>query len=208
VDEVFRLLEAGAGTARQPWIRIPIDRTLGTGETDAVVRTMFTSRSGNPVVFRVEGGVGDARSHEFITIGSGGRVAIDSRGLAFNINIGSFERAIEFIIGHRPVGARLKVFEIEEGWIRSLRGIATPERGRPARINELDPLVLHPSPIAELPPGGSISDVQGLACNVDITDAADQLQIAGSLIGELGEFIVQGSGRELRFVPRPATVRR
>ncbi|WP_026532442.1 hypothetical protein [Arthrobacter sp. H41] len=206
VDEVFRLLEAGAGTARQPWIRIEADKVLGTTQTDAVVRTMFTSRSGNPVVFRIEGGTGAARSHECITIGSGGRVAVDSGDRALNINVGSFERAIEFIIAHRADGGRLRMFEIEEGWIRSLRGIATPERGHPVRVNELDPVTR--APIAELPPGGSISDVEGLARTVDLYQATDQLQIAHSLIGELREFIVQGTGRELQFVPRPATVRR
>jgi hypothetical protein len=196
IDEVFRQLEAGAGTARQPWIRLRAHRNLGIEETDALVRTVFTSRSGNPIVFRVQGGTG-IRSREYVSIGAGGRVRINTGGRDLNLNVGSLERAIEFIV-ERRVGARLMVFEVEEGWLRSLRGIATPEQGLPASVETRTGLR------RQLPPAGSLSDVGGLARTVDTRQAADQLQIDGALVRELQEFIVAGSGRVLEFLPGPA----
>lgn len=198
VDRVFAQLEAGAGTRRQPWIRLPAHRGLTPPETDALTRTMFTSRSGNPVVFRVEGGAGADTSRSFITVRTGGDVTVGTGGRDLNLNVGSFERAVEFMIAHRP-GSTLKVFEVEAAWLRNLRGIATPEQGVPARVESVDPAT---GARRQLPSGGSLRDVRGTARTVDTRQAADQLQIDGSLVPELQEFIVEGTGRELIFLPR------
>ena len=112
---------------------------------------------------------------------------MNTHGLDLNLNVGSFERAVEFIIEHRP-GSTLKLFEVDRNWLRNLRAIATPEQAPPQ-------------------PTGALKDVTGVARNVDTRTAADQLQLDGSLVGELGEFIVQGTGRELIFLPRTATGR-
>lgn len=164
----------------ETWIRIPLDEIERHPESiERLARLIFRSRSGNRVVFRVEGGASPhARSHELINI-SEGHVQLANETL--NVNFGVFERAIEFLIEHRP-GARLKVFEIEEAWFESLRSSAIPERG--VRV---DP---------SLP---KLKDVQGAPRNVDVRFGEDQLQIPPELIKELKQFIVPNSGRVVEF---------
>lgn len=202
VDRVFAQLEAGALTSRNPWIRLPADG-LSAAETDALVRVAFSSRSGNPVVFRVEGGTGADRSWDFIRIGEGGSVRIDNGGRDLNINVGSFERAVEFIIGHRP-GASLKLFEVDARWLTNLRGAAVPERGLPAHLVGRD---APGAPWEPVPGTGTLTDVRGTARTVDVRQAADQLQVDGSLARELEEFIIPGTGRQVSFSPRGRTGR-
>ncbi len=202
LDREFAALEAGTGGRPQAWIRLPAHRGLTPPESDALHRLVFTSRSGNPVVFRVEGGTGAARSREFIRIGGDGNVSIGTDGKDLNLNVGSFERAVEFILEHRP-GAQLKVFEVEAGWLRALRGAAVPEQGRAATVLQLDPAT--GQPIGPLPRAGALSDVKGLARTVDTRQAVDQLQLDAGLVRELGEFVVPGSGRVLEFVARTRT---
>jgi hypothetical protein len=132
----------------------------------------------------VEGGTdAAARSHESLRVDANGNVTVARTGRALNLNFGVFERAAEFLIEHRR-GARLVVFEVEEGWFQSLRSTATPERGQPAA-----------------PGGPTIRDVGGVPRAVDVRFGQDQLQIPDSLQAELQEFIVPGSGRVVEFTP-------
>lgn len=196
VDDMFDQLQAG------PWIRLPAQRGLTPPESDALTRLMFTSRSGNPVVFRVEGGHGTSRSREYIRIGREGDVRIDTGNADLNVNVGSFERAIEFMIAHRP-GSTLKMFEVEGAWLRNLRGAAVPEQGMPARLQE----TLSTGEVVPLPQSSRLADVRGTARTVDTRQAADQLQIDDSLLRELEEFIIPGTGREIRFTATGRTGR-
>ena len=151
---------------------------------ERVVRPVFRSRTGNRVVFRVQGGEDlAARSRELVLVDAHGNVSLATGGNALNLNFGVFERAVEFLLASRR-GARLAVFEVEEGWFEALRSAATPEQGRAA--------------VAGAP---GIRDVQGLPRTVDTRYGEDQLQIPGSLQPELQEFIVPGSGRVLEFGP-------
>lgn len=202
LDAALGALEAGTGTRQQGvWIQLPA-RLPGPEQADALSRVMFTSRSGNPVVFRIEGGTGgiERRSREYIHIDGSGRTRIRTGGDKLNINVGSFERAVEFILEARP-GARLKMFEIDAGYLRNLRTVITPEQGTPT--------LLHPTDAAgDLVPGaarptpGRISDVQGAARYVDTRQAADQLQLDGPIAAELNDFVVPGTGRVLEFRAR------
>lgn len=185
VDELINQLASGAGTQRNPLIRLHAGLAMGSESADSLARTMFTSRSGNPIVFRVEGGTGPGSSRVYTQILPGGRIAVDTAGNALNVNVGSLERAVEFLVEKRA-GASLKVYEVEAGWLRALRGVATPERGTPIESDL------------------SIKTVQDVPRTVDVRMAQDQLQIPASLVGEFNEFVVQGSGRQLEFVPGPA----
>jgi hypothetical protein len=161
----------------ETWIRIGLDEIeRDPAAIERLVRPIFRSRSGNRVVFRVEGGSSPhARSQELINIGANGHVGL-ARG-TLNVNFGVFERAIEFILEHRP-GSRLKVFEVDEGWFQSLRSGSIPERGVPA-----DP---------SLP---RLQDIKGQPRTVDIRFGEDQLQIPPNLVDEFEKFIIPGSGR-------------
>ena len=206
LDNALAALEAGTGTRQTgTWIRLPA-RQPGPNQARALSRIMFTSRSGNPVVFRVEGGTGSIseRSRQFISIDVAGRTRIRTGGDKLNINVGSFERAVEFILEARP-GARLKMFEIDAGYLRNLRSVTTPEQGLPAMLVEVGPDGL-PLPGAQpMPTRGRITDVQGVARYVDTRQAADQLQLDGPIAAELNDFIVQGTGRVLEFTARTRT---
>ena len=89
------------------------------------------------------------------------------------------------------------VFEVDEGWFSALRGLATPERGAPMPLTVVDPetwTVEHATP-----PG--IKAVPNAPCLVDVRAAVDQLQIPASLLHQLEESIIPGSGRQLGFTP-------
>jgi hypothetical protein len=105
--------------------------------------------------------------------------------------------AVEFLLEHRP-GGRLVVFEVEEGWFSALRSISTPERGEGARLVVKDPATGTGTPVGRAP---GITNVPGAPRLVDVRAGADQLQIPASLLGDLQEFIVQGSVRDLKFTP-------
>jgi hypothetical protein len=170
------------GQARaETLIRIPLSEIERNPEAiERLVRPIFRSRSGNRVVFRVEGGASpQARSQDLIHIDAQGQVRLTRATL--NVNFGVFERAIEFILEHRP-GARLKVFEVSEDWFQSLRSGSIPERGVPAA----------PS----LP---RLQDIQGQPRTVDIRFAEDQLQIPPNLVDEFERFIIPGSGRTVEI---------
>ena len=164
---------------------------------ERLVRPIFRSRSGNRVVFRVEGGVdASSRSRDLVRIDAAGNVRLATGDRALNVNFGVFERAIEFLVENRA-GARLKVFEIEEAWFRSVRGVSTPEQGKAARLVELDPgsgAVIGPGPR-----GGGIKAVEGLPRTVDTRAGEDHSQVPAKLVPELQEFIVPGSGRVVEF---------
>ena len=134
-----------------------------------LVRPIMRSRSGNRVVFRVEGG----GSRELIEINQAtGNVRL-ARGETIHLNFGSEERALEFLRANRARGARVVAFEVDEQWVRALRSGAIPERGTRA--------------------------IRGTQRSVDVTAAEDQLQIPGNLIDELEQFIIPGSGREVQI---------
>jgi hypothetical protein len=176
--------DAAAGVGTQAWIRVPLQTVRqGQAALERVVRPVFRSRTGNRVVFRVQGGTGAAASQDMVRIDANGGVQLATRGRALNLNFGVFERAVEFLLAHRR-GARLVVFEVEEGWFRSLRSAATPERGQPV-----------------VPGAPGIRDVTGVPRTVDVRFGPDQLQVPASLVPELGEFIVPNSGRVLEFTP-------
>jgi hypothetical protein len=143
--------------------------------TDADVRMMFSSRSGNPVVFRVQGGSNPPLvSKQVFAVDPSGRVSIPGgRSEDVFVNVGSLERAIEWLVEKRP-GGSLVMFEVDAGWLRSFRGIARPEQAATAT---------------------------GVPYTVDVSYAADQLAIPSNLLAEFEEFIVQGTGRVLTFVP-------
>lgn len=110
------------------FIRVPlqsIDRRPGL--LRRLVRPLLRSRSGNRVVFRVEGG----GSRQLITVDEAtGQVTIAS-GVTIHLNFGSLERAVEFIQRNRPDG-HLVIFEVDERWFRSLRSVAMPQHGTEA----------------------------------------------------------------------------
>lgn len=175
VDQMFAQARA------ETLIRIRLDEIELHPETiERLVRLIFRSRSGNRVVFRVEGGAsGHLRSQELIHINASGQVRLTRATL--NMNFGVFERAIEFILEHRP-GARLKVFEVDEAWFQSLRSGSIPDRGVPA-----DP---------SLP---RLQDIKGQPRTVDIRFGEDQLQIPPNLVDEFEKFVIPGSGRTVEI---------
>ena len=208
LDAALTALEAGTGTRQQGvWIQLPA-RQVGPEQARALSRVMFTSRSGNPVVFRIEGGTGDVarRSREYISIDAAGRTRIRTGGDKLNLNIGSFERAVEFILEARP-GARLKMFEIDAGYLRNLRSVTTPEQGLPTMLVDAGPGGVPVPGATPTPTRGRIADVQGAARYVDTRQAADQLQLDGPIAAELNDFIVEGTGRVLEFTARARTGR-
>jgi len=201
LEDALAALEAGTaspGAGSRAWIRLPARSVRNSpAVVERLVRPIFRSRSGNRVVFRVEGGTDPAsRSRELVHIDADGNVALATGGRALNVNFGVFERALEFLVANRP-GTRLKVFEVEEGWFRAVRGVSTPEQGVGARLNEVDAAgaVIRPAPQA-----GGISDVRGLPRTVDTRYGEDQLQVPAGLVRELQEFVVPGSGRVVEFL--------
>ena len=104
-------------------IRIP----LGQAERNPtllsrIVRELLVSRSGNRVVYRVEGG----GSRQLLQVAASGDVTV-ARGETIYLNFGSPERALEFFNENRTAGARIVSFEVSEDWVRSLRSGAIPE---------------------------------------------------------------------------------
>jgi hypothetical protein len=197
LNDLFDQARAG------PWIVLSAHRGVTAQESDALTRILFSSRSGNPVVFRVEGGRGTDQSRQYIRIGRDGGVRIDTGAADLNVNVGSFERAVEFMIAHRP-GSTLKMFEVDGAWLRNLRDASLPEQGTRARLQE----ELPDGTFVPLPPQSQrLSDVRGTARTVDTRQAADQLQIDGTLMRELQEFIIPGTGREIRFTATTRTGR-
>ncbi len=206
LDAALGALESGTATQQNGiWIQLPA-RIPGPEQARALSRVMFTSRSGNPVVFRVEGGTGglSESSREFVHVDPAtGNTRIRVRELKLNINVGSFERAVEFILEARP-GARLKMFEIDAGYLRNLRSNLVPEQGVRTLLHPVDAAGnLVPGAAQQTP--GRLSDVQGVGRTVDTRTAVDQLQLDASIAAELNDFIVPGSGRVLEFTPRGRT---
>ncbi|MFE5588113.1 hypothetical protein ACFQ87_43745, partial [Kitasatospora sp. NPDC056531] len=167
---------------------------------ERVVRPVFRSRTGNRVVFRIEGGTPPAASRERVPIDVNGNARVLKADTdPINLNFGVFERAVEFLIGARP-GARLKVFEVEEGWFRAFRSHAVPEQGEPASLLGRPPGA-PPEQAVPLPPPPKLKEVTGRPRVVDTRYGQDQLQVPENLIPELNEFIVPGSGRVVEFKP-------
>jgi hypothetical protein len=133
-----------------------------------LVRTLMRSRSGNRVVFRVDGG----GSRGLIRFDPATRNVTLTPGETLHLNFGSPERALEFIRVNRGHGSRLVIFEMDEQWVRSFRSGAVPEHGTTA--------------------------LPRTQRSVDVTDAEDQLQIPGDLIDEVQQFIIPGTAREFR----------
>ncbi|WP_030241793.1 hypothetical protein [Streptomyces sp. NRRL S-350] len=186
----------------QTWIRLPAGLRFRDHPEllERVVRPVFRSRTGNRVVFRIEGGTPPAASRERVLIDAHGQARVLTSGTdPINLNFGLFERAVEFLIRARP-GARLKVFEVEEGWFRALRSHAVPEQGKPASLLGRPPGT-PPEGAVPLPPPPKLKEVTGRPRVVDTRYGQDQLQIPEELISELNEFIVPGSGRVVEFKP-------
>ncbi|MBO3103838.1 hypothetical protein [Cellulomonas fengjieae] len=203
LDAALGALEAGTGTRQQGvWIQLPA-RQPGPEQARALSRLMFTSRTGNPVVFRIEGGSGGVarRSREYISIDQHGNTRIHAGGDKLNLNIGSFERAVEFILEARP-GARLKMFEIDAGYLRNLRSTITPEQGLATRLVPVGPDGLPVPGATPTATPGRIADVQGAGRYVDTRQAADQIQLDGPIAAELNDFVIPRSGRVLDFTAR------
>jgi hypothetical protein len=204
LDAALDALEAGTGgPVHAVWINLRAQQ-LGPEHTKALSRVLFSSRSGNPVVFRIEGGTGGIgqRSKEFIAVDARGNARVRTGGQKLNINVGSFDRAVEFILEARP-GARLKMFEVDATYLKNLRSILTPEQGHPMWLADVD-AAGNAIPGTAAPTPGKIADVQGVGRYVDTRQAADQLQLDGPIASELNEFIVPGTGRVLEFVARTA----
>ncbi|MGW7528523.1 hypothetical protein [Streptomyces sp. NPDC054783] len=201
VERALERLEAGGGTGTtgaQTWIRLPVRLPNHPELLERLVRPVFRSRTGNRVVFRLEGGTPPAASWERIAIDAGGNVRVTGSG-ALNVNFGVFEQAVQWLVKSRP-GAKLKVFEVEEGWFRAFGGHAVPEQGDPAPVMGRPPgAPLSQATPLPTPPG--LSEVSGRPRTVDTRYARDQLQIPETLIPELNEFIVPGSGRVVEFKP-------
>ena len=201
LDAALSELEAGTGgPVHAVWINLRAEQ-MGPEHVKALTRVLFSSRSGNPVVFRVEGGTAGIgqRSKEFITI-DGGNATIRPGGQKLNINVGSFERAVEFILEARP-GAKIKFFEVDAAYLKNLRSILTPEQGHPMWLAEVGaggkavPGTAAPTP-------GSLADVQRVGRTVDTRQAVDQLQLDAQIAAELNEFIIPGTARVLQFTAR------
>ncbi|WP_116132692.1 DUF4157 domain-containing protein [Tropicimonas sp. IMCC34043] len=119
VDRAFETL-----TAEQPMVRIGLNAAeLQQQDLPRLSRELTRSRSGNRVVFRVEGGGSRSR----VIIDADGNVRL-RRGATIHFNFGSRERASEFLAKREP-GSRIVAFEVEEGWVRSARSGAVPEGG-------------------------------------------------------------------------------
>lgn len=201
LDAAFAALETGKSATGGPQAWVRIRGTKGADPTlERLVRPLFRSRTGNRVVFRVEGGSGSGRSREFVKIDASGNVRLHTGGRALNLNFGVFDRAVEFLLENRA-GARLKVFEVEEGWFQSLRGVSTPEQGHAARLIVEDPVTKVRTPLHAPGEAPGITDVERVPRIVDTRDGVDQLQVPGSMVRELQEFVVPGTGRVLEFVP-------
>jgi hypothetical protein len=177
IDQLFAQAQA------ETWIVVPLDEIEQHPDLiERLVRPVLRSRTGNRVVFRVEGGVhSGSRSQELIQIHPNGDVTLARATL--NLNFGVAERAIEFVQNNRA-GARIKIFEVDERWFQSLRSAAIPERGRPALEGQ--------------PP---LREVTGLPRLVDVRFGDDQLQIPPTLADELQQFIIPGSGRIFEISP-------
>jgi hypothetical protein len=204
LDAALDALEAGTGgPVHAVWINLRA-RQLGPEHTKALSRVLFSSRSGNPVVFRIEGGTGGVgqRSKEFISVDALGNARVRTGGQKLNINVGSFDRAVEFLLEARP-GARLKLFEIDATYLKNLRSVLTPEQGHPTWLADVD-AAGKAVPGTAAPTPGRIADVQGAGRYVDTRQAADQLQLDGPIAAELNEFIIPGTGRTLEFTARTA----
>jgi hypothetical protein len=200
LEAALNALESGTskGGGPEAWVRIAAPQARGNAPVlERIVRSLFRSRSGNRVVFRVEGGVPPAASRNYVRVDRSGNVRLSTGGSDLNLNFGVFERAIEFLVQARP-GARLKVFEVEEGWFTALRNITGPEQGAGARLLVKDPAT--GAVTGELTAPG-VSAVEGVPRLVDTRYGVDQLQIPASVVRELEEFIVPGTGRVLEFTP-------
>jgi hypothetical protein len=169
VDQLF-----ARATAEIKPVKVPLATIeRNPGRLLRLVRALLRSKSGNRVVYRVEGG----GSRELLHIDANGNVFVRP-GETIYLNFGSEARAIEFLRENRGPGARIVAFEVDEEWVRAARSAAIPEyktealQGRQPRL-------------------------------VDVTVAEDQLEIPGStdpkydLTGELQDFIIPGTGRIL-----------
>jgi hypothetical protein len=168
VDELFdRLVREGSPDSQLHQIRLgPQERN--PAELARLARQLMRSRSGNRVVFRVEGGGG----RELVAV-NGGQVTIQRPPSAdgyIHLNFGSEERALEFLREHRP-GGRIVAFEVDEAWVQSLRSSAIPQSGT--------------------------TGMRGVPRLVDVRMADDQIELPIGLLDELEEFLIQGSGRTL-----------
>lgn len=181
---------------RHVWIQLPAQQ-LDPKQVEMLCREMFTSRSGNPVVFHVEAGTEEVaeRSQQFIRVDPGtGQTRIRTDGQELTLNAGSLERAIEFMIESRP-GSGLVVFEIDAGYLRNLRLMMPPDTGSPTFGDPPPP----PGAAYQTPEGRY--QVQDSGGNPDLPRAGEQLQLDASTADELNDFIVSCSGRVLRFAP-------
>jgi hypothetical protein len=166
-EEVDLLL--GQARAETELIRVPLAQTERHPDLlPRLVRQLLRSRTGNRVVFRVEGGVG----RRLVEVSATGQVTL-ARGRTIFLNFGSAERAVEFAGKGR---ARIVMFEVSEDWVRSARSGAIPEHGTGALGGRQPRLV-------------------------DVRFAEDQMEIPGSLVDELQQFIIPGSGRAVDIVP-------
>jgi hypothetical protein len=150
-------------------VQVPLAQTERNPQLlPRLMRELMISRTGNRVVYRVEGGAG----RRLVDVAANGDVTL-TRGQTIFLNFGSPERAAEFATKGR---ARIVAFEVSEDWVRSARSAAIPEfrtgalQGRQPRL-------------------------------VDVRFADDQLEIPGSLVDELQQFVIPGSGRAVDIVP-------
>ena len=116
----------------QPLVRIGLNAaelgaaTRGSSVLPRLARELAVSRSGNRVVFRVEGG----GSRRLVHIDAHGNVSLKS-GKTVHLNFGSLERAQEFLAKREP-GSRIVAFEVEPRWVEAARSAAIPEGGTKA----------------------------------------------------------------------------
>jgi hypothetical protein len=87
---------------------------------------------------------------------------------------------------------------VEEGWFTALRNFTGPEQGAGARLLVHDPAT--GAVTGELTAPG-VAAVKRVPRLVDTRYGVDQLQIQASMVRELEEFILPGTGRVLEFTP-------
>ncbi|WP_431287229.1 hypothetical protein [Roseateles chitinivorans] len=160
VDTLF----AGMRPEGPGLVRVPLsDVERNPALLQRMIRPMLEGEGGGRMVFRVE----SERGRSLVHVDAAGNVTIDG-GASAHLNFGSFERAVEFVMQNSQGNARIIAFEVDEGWVRSVRSAAIPEFGT--------------------------VDLHGQPRLVDVRFADDQLEIPSGLIGELNRFVKPGSG--------------
>jgi hypothetical protein len=174
IDQLFDAIERNPTVAREPVV--VRTKTVSEAQLASVLRPLMRSQSGNRVVFRVEG----AGSRELVHVDVSGNVTIgnltagglvEALDSVIHLNFGDAERAVQYAADNRR-GAAIKIFEVDNAFVESLRSVAIPQGGSSQT---------------------GLSDA--VPRLVDVSAAPDQLEIPADLVPVLQDMIVPGSGR-------------